>query len=117
MTVVLTLPYPPSVNRLWRQWKGRTLLSQVGREYREAAVRAVNLARVDSLGARRCMVTINAYMPDARRRDVDNVLKASLDALGAARVYNDDSQIVRLTVERMGIDRGNPRLEITLEAA
>lgn len=115
--IVLTLPYPPSTNRYWRHWKGRTLLSRDGRQYREDAVRAVNLARVDSLGNRRCRVTVNAYMPDARRRDVDNVLKASLDALSAARVYEDDSQIVKLTVERMGIDRERPRLEVTLEAA
>lgn len=115
--IALTLPYPPSTNRYWRHWKGRTLLSRDGRAYREEAVRAVNQARVDGIGARRCRVTVNVYMPDARRRDVDNVLKASLDALSAARVYEDDSQIVRLTVERMGIDRDRPRLEVTVEVA
>lgn len=114
--ILLVLPYPPSTNRYWRHWKGRTLLSRDGRQYREDAVRAVNLARVDGIGSRRCRVTVAAYMPDARRRDVDNVLKASLDALTAARVYEDDSQIVKLTVERMGIDRDRPRLEVTVEA-
>lgn len=115
--MILTLPYPPSTNRYWRHWKGRTLLSRDGRSYREDAVRAVMEARQDGLGRRACRVTILCFMPDARRRDLDNVLKASLDAMQAARVFEDDAQIVKLTVERGPIDRARPRLEVTVEAA
>jgi crossover junction endodeoxyribonuclease RusA len=115
--VILTLPYPPSTNRYWRNVQGRTLISRDGRQYRVEAVRAVMDARQDGLGRRPCRVTILCFMPDARRRDLDNVLKASLDAMQAARVFEDDAQIVKLTVERGPIDRTRPRLEVTVEAA
>jgi crossover junction endodeoxyribonuclease RusA len=39
-------------------------------------------------------------MPDRYRRDLDNVCKAMLDALGHAGVYQDDSQIDRLEIVR-----------------
>lgn len=115
--MIITLPFPPSTNRYWRHWKGRTLLSEAGREYRKAAVLAVTLSRVNGLGRRKCHVSIVAHMPDARRRDLDNLLKASLDALAAARVFEDDSQVVRLLVEHGGVDRARPRLEVRIEAA
>jgi crossover junction endodeoxyribonuclease RusA len=41
---------------------------------------------------------IHATPPDRRRRDIDNILKAPLDALEKAGVYKDDSQIEQLNV-------------------
>ena len=38
--------------------------------------------------------------PDNRRRDIDNVQKALLDALQHGGAYADDSQIVRLSIEK-----------------
>lgn len=113
----LTLPFPPSVNRIWRQWKGRTLLSKEGREYRDRVAREWLLMRSQGLGRRALVVDVLAYMPDARRRDIDNLAKASLDALQRAGAFVDDSQIVDLRIRRAGIDRDNPRLEVKLEAA
>jgi crossover junction endodeoxyribonuclease RusA len=43
-------------------------------------------------------VEIAANQPDNRRRDLDNYLKAPLDALMSAGVYEDDSQIVDLRI-------------------
>ena len=43
---------------------------------------------------------IALYPPDRRKRDIDNVLKPTLDALQKAGVYKDDSQIVRLNVSK-----------------
>ena len=45
-------------------------------------------------------VDIHVYPPDRRRRDVDNVQKALLDALDHGGGYEDDSQIVRLSIEK-----------------
>lgn len=94
----LTLPYPPSVNRYWRALgRGRVVISKEGREYRESVARAVGPVR--RLGGR-LQVWIRATMPDRRNRDLDNLLKATLDALQHAGAYEDDSQIDELRVLR-----------------
>lgn len=108
---MIVLPFPPSTNRIWRQFKGRTILSAEGRKYRANVMASVMEGgwrpRTSDLDVR-----IMAFLPDARRRDLDNLLKASLDALTHAGVWRDDSQIKRLTIEHCGIDRENPRLEV-----
>jgi len=43
---------------------------------------------------------IRVFPPDRRRRDLDNILKASLDALVKAGVVEDDYLVRRLVVER-----------------
>lgn len=115
VAIALTLPYPPSVNGYWRAVNGRQIISKRGREYRRAVVDAVALLPIDSPVSGSLAVTIWASMPDKRRRDLDNLLKSSLDALGHAGVYEDDSQIDDLRVVREGIDRDFPRLDIRIE--
>ena len=44
--------------------------------------------------------TLFAVMPDNRCRDLDNLLKATLDALTCAGVWDDDSQIHDLRITR-----------------
>lgn len=58
------------------------------------------------------------YPPDRRRRDIDNLQKALLDALAHGGAYHDDSQIARLTVERRQVVAGGKvriRLKSLLE--
>ncbi len=45
-------------------------------------------------------VEVEIYPPDNRRRDVDNIQKALLDALQHGGAYVDDSQIVKLSLEK-----------------
>ena len=45
-------------------------------------------------------VSIDAYPPDKRRRDLDNIQKALLDALVHADVIEDDSLIDALSIQR-----------------
>ena len=49
----------------------------------------------------RLRVEIEAFPPDKRRRDLDNIFKVLLDSLQHAEVYVDDSQIDYLCVQRM----------------
>jgi len=58
-------------------------------------------------------MTLRFYEPDRRRRDPSNLLKLVEDALIGV-VYDDDSRIHRQTWERAGVDRDNPRVEITV---
>lgn len=117
MTIALSIPFPPSVNRIWRQFQGRTIMSREGRAYRAEVVAAIYAARVQGLGRQKLRLTVAAHMPDDRRRDLDNLLKAANDAMQAARLFEDDAQITDLRIYRAGLDRQNPRLDIILEAA
>jgi crossover junction endodeoxyribonuclease RusA len=59
-------------------------------------------------------VSIDAYPPDRKRRDIDNVLKALLDALRAAGVYDDDEQVDYLLIRRMNVIKGG-RIIVTVK--
>ena len=104
--IELQLPFPPSVNAMWRTPRsgplaGRTMLSKDGRKYREAVQQALVLQCVALRGiADRVAVEIEARMPDRRKRDLDNLPKAVLDALTHAGLWADDEQIDDLRVWR-----------------
>jgi len=96
--LLIELPWPPSVNHYYRRVGHRTLISREGRKYRNevcAILRDLHLSPLDGELA----MTVDAYPPDKRRRDADNILKSLLDALQHAGAYYDDSQIKKLSVE------------------
>jgi crossover junction endodeoxyribonuclease RusA len=94
----ITLPWPPSVNTYWRNVNGRTIISAKGREYRETVGDQTMFQRQVNHFTGPLRVVIEAWRPDKRRRDLDNLLKATLDGLAHAGVYDDDSQIVDLHI-------------------
>lgn len=108
--LTLELPWPPSMNRMWRNVGGRTLLCKPGRDYRQ---QVAMLVRERHQITSRLSVAITAYPPDRRRRDLDNMLKAPLDALTHAGVWLDDSQIDRLSISRGEVCKGG-RLVVTI---
>ena len=87
-------------------------------EYREVVQQAARLAMN---GAEPLKGEVSAVIKLYRRfkttarnfGDVDNHLKALLDALNGT-AFEDDRQIVRCLVEKF-TDKGNPRAEIVLE--
>lgn len=93
------LPFPPSVNHLWRRVGPRTLLSRGGRAFRRAVLTALSARGVRPI-AGRLAVTIDVHPPDHRRRDLDNLQKALLDALQHGGAYLDDAQIDDLHIRR-----------------
>lgn len=103
--VRLELPYPPTVNTYWRTFRGRMIISAEGRRYREGVAAHLLASGVRRVGGR-LRVSVGLHPPDRRRRDLDNAMKALLDALGGGRVYDDDSQIDRLEVTRLGVVPG-----------
>ena len=98
--IELTLPFPPTVNTYYRNIAGKTLISAKGREYRAAVADQVLIQRGAKLLAGRLSVTIVAHVPDKRRRDLDNLLKSTLDSLTHAGCWIDDSQVDSLTITR-----------------
>jgi crossover junction endodeoxyribonuclease RusA len=90
--ITLEIPWSPSVNHYWRVGHGRIYLSPEGVRYKLIVAGIVREARVKSFTGPVSLL-IDAYPPDRRIRDLDNVMKALLDALGGAGLYRDDSQI------------------------
>ena len=101
----LALPYPVSANRYWRTFRNRTVRSAEASAYRRSVLEAAVAAGVQPVLDRGVSVSL-VLRPKLTRRgqaskvrlDLDNCIKVALDALiGIA--YEDDSQVVRLTVE------------------
>ncbi len=105
LTQTFELPFPPSVNHYWRRVGPRTLISRGGRRYRQDVTRRLRSRSVLTLRGR-LHVHVIACPPDRRRRDLDNLQKALLDAMQHGGAYLDDSQIDRLDVERGPVVRG-----------
>jgi len=59
------------------------------------------------------MVIVTAYPPDKRKRDLDNILKALLDAMQGS-LYEDDSQIDQLLIKRGDVIKGG-KVRVTIE--
>ncbi|MEQ8789501.1 MAG: RusA family crossover junction endodeoxyribonuclease [Pirellulaceae bacterium] len=97
--IELELPYPPSINHYWRRVGSRTLISREGRRFRQNVMAILAAMSVEPMSGP-LEVDVQVFPPDNRRRDVDNVQKALLDALEHGGAYGDDSQIVRLTIEK-----------------
>ena len=98
MVVRLTLPWPPSLNTLYRHVGPRVLVSRAGRLFRKK-VKAIALENgiIPFSGA--VSLTVDLYPPDRRRRDIDNAGgKAILDALQEAGLFADDAQVKHLDI-------------------
>lgn len=113
----LVLPYPPSVNGLYVPVaKGRLVLSEAGRVFKEQAgwiARDAYQAFSESHAPMACDVTlrVDVYRP-RRRGDLSNLLKVVEDAFTGI-VYVDDGQIVEEHLYRYE-DPAYPRVEVEI---
>jgi crossover junction endodeoxyribonuclease RusA len=89
--IQISLPYPPSANRLWRAVKGRQIKSA---EYRVWLTRAYLACIAAGQGAisGEYEMEIVAVRPDRRLRDIDNLIKPISDAIAAAGLIDNDSR-------------------------
>lgn len=100
--VILTLPYPPTGNHIWKHTRmGRHYLTQQARNYYQLVAEVVRKTGQDGLMTGKLHVECDIYPPDNRRRDIDNAFKVIGDACTKAGVWKDDTQINRLVLERM----------------
>lgn len=99
MYLSFNLPYPPSMNHIWRHAGKRTYLSARAVAYRKAVLarlieQGVPLKSIDAP----MRVTYALQAPSKRRSDVDNFPKSISDALTAAKFWVDDSLVHDLRV-------------------
>lgn len=100
----IELPYPPSMNRLWRNFGGRMVLSTEGRKYKSVAALTAKLSGVRLIEGEVGITVIlhpkkNKDGSECKsRQDLDNVLKAAIDSLNGV-AYKDDKQITMIIAE------------------
>lgn len=102
--VQFVLPFPPSVNRIWRCLGCRVVLSAAARAWIKAAHNALPVGRVPAPLKGRLAVRIALYAPRelaGKAWDIFNREKLLCDFLTKERVWLDDSQIDAGIIVRM----------------
>lgn len=85
-----------SVNKYYRSWKGRVLISKDGREFKkEIELHLNNYNKV--LG--KIQLRLILHFKDKRKRDVDNYAKVLIDCL-KNKLFEDDDQIYELYMQK-----------------
>lgn len=99
----ITIPFPPSVNTYWGFRGSQRFLTSRAKLFKQAVATEFFKSGYEPLGSARLQVEIELYPPDRRIRDIDNVVKSTLDALCQAGMFDDDGQIDVLKVTRMSV--------------
>lgn len=108
--VTVLIPFPPSVNSLYRTFRGRVIMSKEGRYWYKLHLPALRRQAPKRPLACRLHVRLEVSVPDKRRRDIDNLAKVALDCLTKAEVWMDDSQIDELHIKRLPPDPVAPAI-------
>lgn len=106
MPTELIFPYPPSINHYYGFKGHRRFITSAGKLFREQVILEVMKQKMRKNMRHRLKLCILLHPPDKRKRDLDNILKPLLDALQCAHVFEDDSQIDELVIQRVGICKG-----------
>ncbi|PYZ59983.1 MULTISPECIES: RusA family crossover junction endodeoxyribonuclease [Providencia] len=114
-SLILVLPFPPSVNACWRTVRGTMIISEKGRAFRANAIAAVyqQLRKRPVAIEENVSVIVKMYPPTNHRRDIDNFLKAPFDALTYANVWKDDKQVRHVDIRWCEVVKGG-RFEIEI---
>ena len=115
---MIVLPFPPGVNSLYPDRGERRRKSERYRDWKTAAGWELKRQRPRALA---CQVDIDLdlWRPDDRHRDIDGLIKAPVDLLVTHGVIVNDHwlHLRRVAATWRGLDRANPRVEITIREA
>ncbi len=111
---MLTIPYPPSVNTYWGFKGHQRFLTPKAKQFKTEVAQEVSHKQIN-YGLDRLEISITLYPPDKRVRDIDNVIKSTLDALVQANAFADDSQIDVLLINRGPIFKGG-KAEVKIQS-
>lgn len=117
MKMIFKLPFPPSLNRIYRKVGTRIYLTNEGKKYKsDAKLLIQNAMRKNGWQTLTDHVATTTifFCPDKRRRDEDNLHKLYRDALTKGGAYKDDSQISASLNFKL-IEKENPHMVIIVE--
>ncbi len=100
MSIQIDVPWPPTGNHAYTVARGRKILSSAGRMYREHVSICIAMKAGGRKLSGKLAMRIDAYPPDNRVRDLDNLLKLPIDCVKRAGVIADDGDIDLLSIER-----------------
>lgn len=116
LTVIVPI-LPPTVNHMYRSnGRGGKVLTDQAQAFRKlVACEARTTARLTGwrLPAGALRLDLLLTFGDSRRCDVDNRIKAAIDALALALGF-DDARIDEILIRRVGIDPKRPLCEMVL---
>jgi crossover junction endodeoxyribonuclease RusA len=81
--------------------------------FQEAALTIRSQVRNKPIITENIKVVITAYPPDRRKRDIDNLCKATLDCLEKSQVIQNDNQVRSLNISFADIIK-NGKVEIEI---
>lgn len=108
----MILPFPPSLNHYWRKDKTGMHISEEGKRYLSQVRQLVLLNDVGDTeyfvkvyrkpeAKQRLMVQASFFLPDNRKRDLDNLFKVIFDCMTKTGIWTDDSQVFKLNAEKL----------------
>lgn len=98
--ISIELPWPPTINSYWRRRGDRYFISKQGKQFRRDTILLCSKYKGLFCNDERLKLTVKAYPPDKRRRDIDNLLKVLCDSLEAAQIFKDDCQLDEIYIKR-----------------
>jgi len=106
----MTLPYPPSANRYWRNGKHGTYVSEEAKAFKQTVAQIGMVERVPMVEGP-VSLTVHVFRPQ-KSGDLMNREKVLSDSLQGV-VYKDDKQIVEAHFY-LHDDSKNPRAEVSI---
>ncbi len=119
VTIMVTLPLPPSVNQQYATVNGRRVLSREARQWKSTATThlrqiAIPETFAEALRDGYLALFIDFYFATPLRRDLDGGLKITLDTI-CETLDIDDRRVVDIHLVKR-IDPLRPRMVVELEA-
>jgi Holliday junction resolvase RusA-like endonuclease len=106
VTFSIVLPLPPSANRLYANIPGKgRIKTRAYKRWRLDAILSI-FAQVRADFRVGGPVALSFCVPAAMRGDLDNRIKATIDALVGSRRIDDDKHVCSITILRGGADKG-----------
>ena len=103
---------PISTNNLYRHIGNRVYMTQKGKDLKEQYAWEIYSQEKETFDGL-VEVEITYYFGNRRKNDIDNFSKVILDSITDAGIWEDDSQIAKMTIIKK-YDKENPRIEIQI---